>query len=70
MPGRQKTALFAMVALTCGCCATWSATGSVVRSPCVHVGVRPAADTSQGAAITVQVTADTPALLGPSCRAQ
>jgi hypothetical protein len=66
MLGRQKTALFAMVALTCGGCAT----GSVVRSPCVHVGVRPAADMSQGAAVTVQVSADTPALLGPSCRAQ
>ena len=38
-------------------CATVTQTGSVYRSQCWHVGVRPATDLS-GVAITVQATTD------------
>ena len=42
-------------------CSTWLATGSLYRSPCVHVGARPASDGLGDGAVTVQVSTDWPA---------
>jgi hypothetical protein len=41
-------------------CATWWQTGSVVRSQCLHIGVRPASDGWGAVAATVQVSTDAP----------
>lgn len=48
---------FVLAVMVCEC-STWAATGSVYRSRCTHVGVRPASDGLDGFAMTVQVTAD------------
>jgi hypothetical protein len=55
-------------ALLLSSCATWASTGSVYREPCLHIGVRPASDAVGDYAVTVQVTTDARALLGPGCR--
>jgi len=41
-------------------CATWASTGSIDRSPCLHVGLRPASDDVGDWAVTVQVSTDAP----------
>ena len=43
-----------IVAAVASSCA-WASTGSVYRSPCVHVGVRPHSDDVGEWAVTVQV---------------
>ena len=53
-------ATLAVMSLVCEC-SHWAATGRVVDSRCVHVGVRPASDSLDDFAITVQVTTDYPA---------
>ena len=45
----------ALAVLVCNC-SHWAATGRVVDRPCVHVGVRPAADAADEWAFTIQVT--------------
>jgi hypothetical protein len=57
-----------IAALLLSSCATWASTGRVVNDPCLHVGVRPASDAVGDYAVTVQVTTDARALLGPGCR--
>ena len=48
------------VILAVGACTTWATTGSVYRSPCTHVGVRPASDGLGDYAATVQISSDAP----------
>jgi hypothetical protein len=60
------TPLAVLVVGWCHACASTLATGSVYRSRCVHVGVRPASDAIGDYAVTVQVTTDTPPL-GAGC---
>jgi hypothetical protein len=38
-------------------CSTWTTTGSVVRGPHTHLGIRPAAELD-GAAVTLQLSTD------------
>jgi hypothetical protein len=52
-------AALAIMSLVCEC--RWAATGRVVDSRCVHAGVRPASDSLDDFAVTVQVTTDYPA---------
>lgn len=59
MPGSVCTSpRWALVVLSA--CATWSSTGSVHRSPCTHVGVRPASDGLGDYAVTLQISTDAP----------
>ena len=41
-------------------CATWATTGSVLRTPCTHVGARLHSDDPRDLATTVQVSTDFP----------
>lgn len=50
---RSRPARLIALALVASC-ATWTATGSVYRSPCQHWGVRPSSDALDEWAITVQ----------------
>lgn len=61
------TLVAATVAILLPCtaaCATWTSTRSLYRSPCVHVGVRPASTCGpagcDGVGATVQVSTDAP----------
>ena len=47
-------------------CSTWARSGSLVRDPCLHVGVRPGSDAVGDYALTVQVTTDWPARCAPA----
>ena len=51
--------LAALLCVALSACETWMRTGSLYRSQCLHVGVRPAAELD-GAAVTVQVSTDIP----------
>jgi hypothetical protein len=49
----------ALILLVAGCDA-WARTGSVYRTPCTHLGVRPASDGPGDYAATVQLSTDAP----------
>jgi hypothetical protein len=57
--GRRFTVGLLIVALSLVvACATWSKTGSVYRSRCIHVGIRPASDGIGDYAMTLQVSTE------------
>jgi hypothetical protein len=58
----REPAWLVLAAMLIGACGAWWDTGSLVRGPCQHVGVRPAAECGQqgcdGAGVTLQVRRD------------
>ena len=53
------------LAICSASCAVWLATGSVYRSPCTHLGVRPSTDDlAHDWAVSAQVSTDWPACAG------
>jgi hypothetical protein len=51
-------------------CSTLVTTGSIVREPCLHVGVRPASDGIGDYAATIQVSFDAPCTTRPDAGAK
>jgi hypothetical protein len=57
----RASRLAGLAAMVAASCATWAATGSLVRARCTHVGVRPDVEGVDGVAVEVRLSTDWPA---------